>query len=45
MTTGRMPAPERPSNCNCGPGFRGLYITARTSVYFDSTKVSGTRTY
>jgi gluconolactonase len=37
--------PERPSNCNWGPGFRGLYITARTSVYFFPTRVSGTRTF
>jgi sugar lactone lactonase YvrE len=42
---GVVPVPERPSNCNWGPGFRGLYITARTSVYFVPTKVSGTRTY
>jgi gluconolactonase len=37
--------PERPSNCNWGPGFRGLYITARTSVYFLAGKGPGTRTY
>ncbi|MCW5978597.1 MAG: SMP-30/gluconolactonase/LRE family protein [Bryobacteraceae bacterium] len=37
--------PEPPSNCNWGPGFRGLYITARTSVYFVAGKGPGTRTY
>jgi len=37
--------PERPSNCNWGAGFRGLYITARTSVYFVAGKGPGTRTY
>lgn len=37
--------PEAPSNCNWGSGFRGLYVTARTSVYFLPTKVTGTRTY
>jgi len=37
--------PEEPSNCNWGPGFRGLYVTARTSVYFVPTRVTGTRTY
>ena len=33
--------PERPSNCNWGSGFRGLYITARTSVYFLQDKGPG----
>jgi gluconolactonase len=42
---GVVPTPEPPSNCNWGPGFRGLYITARTAVYFVPTRVSGTRTY
>lgn len=37
--------PEPPSNCNWGSGFRGLYITARTSVYFVPEKGPGTRTY
>jgi sugar lactone lactonase YvrE len=37
--------PEPPSNCNWGAGFRGLYITARTSVYYTATKIPGTRTY
>jgi len=42
---GIVSTPEQPSNCNWGGGFRGLYITARTSVYFIRTKVPGTRTY
>lgn len=42
---GGVATPETPSNCNWGPGFRGLYVTARTSVYFVQTKVTGTRTY
>jgi sugar lactone lactonase YvrE len=42
---GVVHTPEPPSNCNWGPGFRGLYVTARTSVYYIATKVSGTRTY
>mgnify|MGYP001046552683 CR=1 FL=1 len=37
--------PERPSNLNWGPGFYGLYITARTSVYFLAGRGPGTRTY
>lgn len=37
--------PERPSNLNWGGGFRGLYITARTSVYFLPGRGPGTRTY
>ena len=42
---GVVTTPEAPSNCNWGSGFRGLFITARTSVYLVATKVSGTRTY
>ncbi|MGH9720277.1 MAG: SMP-30/gluconolactonase/LRE family protein [Bryobacteraceae bacterium] len=42
---GTLPTPEPPSNCGWGDGFRGLYITARTSVYRIPTKVNGTRTY
>jgi len=42
---GVVPTPESPSNCNWGAGFRGLYITARTSVYYIATRVPGTRTY
>jgi gluconolactonase len=42
---GKILAPEGPSNCNWGAGFRGLYITARTSVYSVPTRVPGTRTY
>jgi gluconolactonase len=42
---GVVETPEQPSNCNWGPGFRGLYVTARSSVYFIQTKVPGTRTY
>ncbi len=42
---GVIAIPEEPSNCNWGPGFRGLYVTARTSVYFVAAKVPGTRTY
>ena len=42
---GVIATPEAPSNCNWGAGFRGLYITARTSVYLIPTKVAGTRTY
>ena len=42
---GTVKTPERPSNLNWGAGFRGLYITARTSVYHVSTKANGTRTY
>ena len=37
--------PELPSNCCWGRGFRGLYITARTSVYYVRTAVPGTRTF
>jgi gluconolactonase len=42
---GTIPVPEEPSNCCWGEGFRGLYITAQTSVYWVQTKVTGTRTY
>lgn len=40
-----VPIPEEPSNCNWGSGFRGLYVTARTSVYLVRARVPGTRTY
>ena len=42
---GTIAVPESPSNLCWGPGFRGIYVTARTSVYFLRTKVSGTRTF
>ena len=42
---GTIVLPELPSNCCWGRGFRGLYITARTSVYYIRTTVSGTRTF
>ena len=42
---GTIKTPEGPSNCCWGEGFRGLYITARKSVYQVATKVSGTRTF
>lgn len=42
---GSITPPEGPSNCCFGAGFRGLYITARKSVYHVPTKVSGTRTF
>jgi gluconolactonase len=42
---GLIEPPEVPSNCCWGEGFRGLYITARKSVYHVATKVSGTRTF
>lgn len=42
---GIIKTPEGPSNCCFGEGFRGLYITARKSVYHVPTKVSGTRTF
>ena len=42
---GTIVPPERPSNCNWGRGFRGLYITARKSVYYVPTQVPGTRTF
>ena len=42
---GTIVTPEPPSNCSWGRGFRGLYITAQTSLYFVETKVPGTRTF
>jgi gluconolactonase len=42
---GTIRTPEGPSNCCFGSGFRGLYITARKSVYHVPTRVSGTRTF
>ena len=42
---GTIAIPESPSNLCWGPGFRGIYVTARTSVYFLRTRVSGTRTF
>jgi gluconolactonase len=42
---GTIRTAEGPSNCCWGEGFRGLYITARTSVYRIATKVPGTRTF
>lgn len=42
---GVIETPEEPSNCCWGEGFRGLYITAKTSVYQIPTKVNGTRTF
>jgi len=42
---GIVNTPEAPANLNWGNGFRGLYITARTSVYHVPTKVNGTRTF
>jgi len=42
---GTLVPPEQPSNLNWGSGFGGLYVTARTSVYYLRTKVPGTRTY
>jgi gluconolactonase len=42
---GTIEMPEAPSNCCWGEGFRGLYVTARKSVYFVPTRVSGTRTF
>ena len=42
---GTIATPEQPANCCWGRGFRGLYITARTSVYYVETKVTGTRTF
>jgi gluconolactonase len=42
---GTVVLPELPSNCCWGRGFRGLYITARTSVYYVRTAVAGTRTF
>ncbi|MBI1788035.1 MAG: SMP-30/gluconolactonase/LRE family protein [Acidobacteria bacterium] len=42
---GVVKTPEEITNCCWGEGFRGLYITARTSVYWVQTQVTGTRTY
>jgi gluconolactonase len=42
---GEIPFPEGPSNLSWGEGFRGLYVTARTSVYRFPTKATGTRTF
>ena len=42
---GTIVTPEPPTNCCWGRGFRGLYITTQTSVYFVQTKVPGTRTF
>jgi gluconolactonase len=42
---GTVSFPENPSNCCWAEGFRGMYVTARTSVYRIGTKVPGTRTY
>ena len=42
---GTIEPPETPSNLCWGPGFRGLYITARTSVYYVPTEIPGTRTF
>jgi gluconolactonase len=42
---GVLATSEEPSNLCWGEGFRGLFITARTSVYSVATRVSGTRTY
>jgi sugar lactone lactonase YvrE len=44
-TLGKIPFPEGPSNLSWGEGFRGLYVTARTSVFRVPTLVPGTRTY
>jgi gluconolactonase len=42
---GSIRTPKPPSNCAWGSGFRGLFITARTSVYQVPTRVPGTRTF
>lgn len=42
---GTIAVPEAPSNCAWGRGFSGLYITARTSVYYVPTRIPGTRTF
>ena len=42
---GTIVPPEQPSNLGWGRGFGGLYVTARTSVYYLRTRVPGTRTY
>ena len=42
---GTIGTPEEPTNCCWGAGFRGIYITAQTSVYTAPTRAPGTRTY
>lgn len=42
---GTIVTPEPPTNCGWGRGFRGLYLTTGTSLYFVGTRVPGTRTY
>jgi len=42
---GSIAMPETPGNCSWGEGFRGLYVTARSSVYKLRANVNGTRTY
>ena len=42
---GSIAMPETPGNCAWGEGFRGLYVTARSSVYRLRANVNGTRTY
>lgn len=42
---GTIVPPEQPANLNWGGGFGGLYVTARTSLYYIRTRVPGTRTY
>jgi gluconolactonase len=42
---GVIVTPEPPTNCGWGRGFRGLYLTTGTSLYFVGTRVAGTRTY
>jgi gluconolactonase len=42
---GSIAIPETPSNCAWGEGFRGLYVTAKSSVYKLRANVNGTRTY
>ena len=42
---GSIAMPETPSNCAWGEGFRGLYVTARSSIYKIRANVNGTRTY
>ena len=42
---GTIVTPEQPANCCWGRGFLGLYITARTSLYYIPTQVPGTRTF
>ena len=42
---GTIVTPETPTNCGWGRGFRGLYITTGTSLYYVGTRVIGTRTF